>query len=166
MNIFAQRIFLIIIGLAVVGLGIFFWFQDTKIQRRCTEKATATVVDNIEEWKHGDEDEIEKVYYPVIRFETPNGVVEDKYKYGSSSPVKEGTEYTVYYNINDRHEFYIEGETDGIFKTIICFIAAAIAIIPALFFSDNLMKKLNDKYGTKPHIKLPGQEPIYFENKE
>ncbi|MBQ9279741.1 MAG: DUF3592 domain-containing protein [Clostridia bacterium] len=132
----------IIVGAVFLALGIFMLNQSNALKERCTEEASGTVVQMVEEIS-SDPDSTDYTYYPVVEYQAGDQTVSKKSSIGSNpSPYQVGDKVEVLYNPDEVEEFIIVGEDTGkIFQIIFIVIGAVILVVSlgkillAVFFS-------------------------------
>jgi len=123
----------LVLGLVLIGAGIFMYFRSNELVRVCTEKATATVVSMREEFEATTDTEgIRYIYYPVIEYKVNENTVKGELGSGSNPPAYSiGDTIEILYNPGKTEEFIVAGENQSITWIIfgglgIIFIAASI----------------------------------------
>ena len=94
-------------GIAFLAVGIGIGASEKKLQKRCTEKVTAVVIDN--ELKMSDSDNgTSYTYTPVFRYTYNNKEYTKKSNYSSSPAVfEEGEETDLYLDPSDPEKYYV-----------------------------------------------------------
>jgi len=109
-----------ILGVLLIGGGVFSYFRAGELSRVCTEEATATVVNMREELDSTTDGGIRYVYYPIIEYQANGQTISGEISSGSNSPIYSINEtLTVLYNPNKTEEFIVKGENPYIAAFII-----------------------------------------------
>ena len=123
----------LVLGLVLIGAGIFMYFRSNELVRVCTEKATATVVSMREDFEATTDTEGTRyIYYPVIEYKVNENTVKGELGSGSNPPAYSiGDTVEILYNPGKTEEFIVAGENQSITWIIfgglgIIFIAASI----------------------------------------
>ncbi|MBQ7802334.1 DUF3592 domain-containing protein [Candidatus Saccharibacteria bacterium] len=104
-----KKILPVIVGLLLMGAGVFFYFRAGELARNCTEKTTATVV-NMREDIESAEDGIRYIYYPIIEYETAGGMVSGELAASNPPMYSINDKVSILYNPEKTSEFFVEGE--------------------------------------------------------
>ena len=106
----------LIIGIILIGTGIFTYFRTGELVKKCTEKATAMVVNIREEIDpSADTDGVRYLYYPIIEYQAGDKTINKEL--GSSSTTPEysiNSKVEILYNPNNAEEFIVSGENQDI----------------------------------------------------
>ncbi len=112
--------------------GLYYTYKTQK-EKNYSGKTRGKIIDNIMKSERiPDDDRIiyRRYYYALCEYmvgetkcvrETNIGTLQPKYKVGEM--------VTVYYNPNNCHESYIEGDNNSKFKAIVCFVLGIITSI-------------------------------------
>jgi len=104
-----------IIGVILLGAGVFFYFRSGELVKNCTERATATVVDMREDIDTSSSSEMRYLYFPIIEYETTERTVTKEIDSGYNTPVYRINEkIEILYNPNNVEEFIVAGENQNI----------------------------------------------------
>ena len=110
----AKKFIPLVIGIALIGFGVFTYFRTGELVRVCTEKTTATVVDMREDFDASN-DTIRYVYYPIIEYTVNDQLVEQELSSGSNTPAyRIGETLEILYNPNNVKEFLVAGENQNL----------------------------------------------------
>lgn len=104
----------LLIGLILLGGGVFFYFRAGELTKVCTEETTATVVSMREDFSTDvDTDGVRYTYYPVIEYEAAGKTV--KGELGASNPpaYSVNDKVDILYNPNKTSEFIVVGENQN-----------------------------------------------------
>lgn len=112
----------ILVGLILIGAGIFTYFRGNGLAQVCTEKATATIVSMREDFETTTETEgIRYIYYPVIEYQANGSTVKAEIASGSNPPAYSVNDTVeILYNPNKTSEFIVAGENQNIVWIILC----------------------------------------------
>ncbi len=103
-----------ILGVVLIGVGIFSYFRAGELVKVCTEKAVATVVDMREDIDTSS-DEMRYVYYPIVNYEADGRTVEKELGSGSNTPAyRINDKIDILYNPAKVEEFIVAGENQNI----------------------------------------------------
>lgn len=104
----------IILGLILIGVGVFFYFRSGDLAKKCTEKATATVVDMREDFDTTGQ-EVRYMYYPIVEYEVNGQKITKELSSGENTPAYRINEkIDILYNPNNTEEFIVAGENQNI----------------------------------------------------
>lgn len=111
-----KKIIPIILGVVLIGAGVFMYFRANELARVCTEKATATVVNMREDFtSDADTDDIRYIYYPVIEYQANGTTIRSELSSGSNPPAYSVNDtLQILYNPNKTSEFIVAGENQSI----------------------------------------------------
>lgn len=123
----------LLVGIVLIGVGIFTYFRSNELAKVCTEKTTATVVSMREEFEASSDTEGTRyVYYPVVEYQANGSTVKGEIPNASNPPIYSVNDtIEIFYNPNKTSEFIVSGENQSIFWIILCgagvvFIAVSI----------------------------------------
>jgi hypothetical protein len=129
--ILASVVFMVI-TLVFGGIGAGLLISHKAKKERCTVRSIGVVVDNrLQSYYDSDGDHSQHTYRPVFQI----GDVQAEYNIGSGRPKYQiGDEIELYYNPDDKTDFYLEHD-----KTITVFAAVFISIAAIMIFLEMLM---------------------------
>ena len=112
----------LLVGVIMIGVGVFTYFHNNELAKVCTEKVTATVVSMREEFEASSDTEGTRyIYFPVIEYQANGTSVKAEIANGSNPPVYSVNDNVeIFYNPNKPSEFIIAGENQSIFWIILC----------------------------------------------
>ncbi len=112
----------LLIGVVLIGVGIFTYFRNNELAKVCTEKTTATVVSMREDYEFATDSEGARyVYYPVIEYQAGGSTVRGEITNGSNPPIYSVNDtIEIFYNPNKTSEFIVVGENQSIFWIVLC----------------------------------------------
>lgn len=123
----------LVLGLVLIGAGIFMYFRSSELVRVCTEKATATVVNMREDFTSDtDTDGMQYIYYPVIEYQANGATIRNELGSGSNPPAYSINDTVeILYNPAKTDEFIVAGDNQNIVWVVlgslgIVFIAASV----------------------------------------
>ena len=103
-----KRIWPILVGLLAIGFGIYMLVDGYKLFARCTEEATATIVQLDQEDQYDEDLGFKQYYYPVIEYTVNGEVYSGKSSSGfDADKYKVGQQIKIFYNPNSKDEFII-----------------------------------------------------------
>ena len=125
----------LLVGVILIGAGIFMYFRAAGLEKACTEETTATVV-SMREDIDTSVDEIRYIYYPVVSYEANNKTIEKQLSSGSNNPeYRIGDTLQILYNPENIEEFIVKGENQNIIWIIlvslggVCIVAGIYVIV-------------------------------------
>ena len=124
----AMSIFLLV-GLIFGGIGFGIKYADNKKKETCTEQTTGTVIDYATSPSSDN-----TTYAPIVSYDV-DGYTYTVHNntYSNPCPYKIGESVTIYYNPNNPHTFYIEGEKTALILAYVFMgiggVFAAISVI-------------------------------------
>lgn len=126
----------LLIGVALIGAGIFTYFRNNELARVCTEKTTATVVGMREEFEaSADTEGTRYVYYPVVEYQANGSTVKGEIPNPSNPPLYSvNDKIDIFYNPNKTSEFMVAGENQSIFWIILTGLGAVFVIAGIFLF--------------------------------
>ena len=106
----------LVIGVILIGAGIFMYFRTGELARVCTEGATATVVNMREDFTTDtDAEGARYIYYPVIEYSANGQTVKGELSSGSNPPAYSVNDtIEILYNPDKIEEFIVVGENQNI----------------------------------------------------
>lgn len=111
--------FIILIGVAVILIGAWFYSSRQKLKQVCTQQTTGEVIRMVRvEETHTEKDEDGYVkksksvnYYPVVRYQAANSIQEQQSSTGTSRPrYTEGQTINIMYDPANEARYYIVGD--------------------------------------------------------
>lgn len=103
-----------IIGVVLIGVGVYSYFRAGELTRACTEKAVATVVDMREDIDTSSEG-MRYMYYPIVNYEANGQTVEKELGSGSNTPAYHiNDKIDILYNPSKVDEFIVAGENQNV----------------------------------------------------
>ncbi|MBR0059938.1 MAG: DUF3592 domain-containing protein [Selenomonadaceae bacterium] len=103
-----------ILGVVLIGVGVFSYFRAGELVKVCTEKAVATVVDMREDIDTSS-DEMRYMYYPIVSYEADGRTIEKELGSGSNTPTyRINDKIDILYNPAKVEEFIVAGENQNI----------------------------------------------------
>ena len=124
-----KRIFIILLGIILVGIGYHLTKQNDTIKDRCTEKTTGRVAEVSEEKKkNGD-----VLYYPIIEY-TVNGMTHKQRTKTSENPLIHSVGQYVEINYNPKNvtEIRIATESNSRVIAIVFIIIGGMLVLIGL----------------------------------
>ena len=104
-----------LVGVLLLGLGVFFYFRAGELIKVCTEKTTATVVSMREDFtSDADTDGMRYVYYPVIEYEAAGATVKGELAASNPPAYSVNDKVEILYNPNKTSEFIVAGENQNL----------------------------------------------------
>ncbi len=130
MNTFKKFIPLIL-GVVLVGAGIFTYFRGNELAKVCTEKTTATVVSMREEFDTSSNTEgMRYIYYPIVEYQVNGNSIRKELGSGSNPPAYSVNDTVeILYNPNKAEEFIVAGENQNIVWIILTGIGAVFTCV-------------------------------------
>lgn len=124
----------LIIGIILIGVGVFTYFRSNELARVCTERTTATVVSMREDFESStDTDGMRYVYYPIVEYQANGTTIKGELSSGSNPPAYSVNDTVeILYNPNKTSEFIVAGENQNI--TWIIFSGLGVIFIGASIF--------------------------------
>ena len=124
-----KRFMGILIGIIVIGVGIFTFISGKNLEKRCTATAVGTVVEMHEDIS-SDTHSVTHTYYPVIEYQVGDRTVKKQSSSGSSSPRYNINEKVdILYNPDNVEEYIIKGDTNSNFMGIIFIVVGVVVVI-------------------------------------
>ena len=103
-----------ILGVVLMGVGVYSYFRAGELTKVCTEKAVATVVDMREDIDTSSEG-MRYMYYPIISYEADGRTIEKELGSGSNTPAyRINDKIDILYNPAKVEEFIVAGENQNI----------------------------------------------------
>ena len=99
-----------ILGLLLIGAGVFFYFRASELAKVCTEKAEAKVVNMREDYEITEDNVTRYIYYPVIEYQANGKTVTGELSSSSSPSHSVNDTVDILYNPNKVDEFIVVGE--------------------------------------------------------
>ena len=120
-----------IIGIILIGIGVFLYFKSNELAKNCTAEATATVVDMREDFEtSADTGDFRYIYYPVVSYEVNGRVIEKELGSGSNTPdYRINDKIAILYNPNNVEEFIVANENHNLAWIITSAIGGVFLII-------------------------------------
>lgn len=111
-----KKILPALLGIILIGAGVFFYFRAGELTKVCTEKTTATVVSMREDFTSDTSTEgMRYIYYPVIEYQAAGETVKGELPSGGNPPAYSiNDQVIILYNPNKTSEFIVEGENQNI----------------------------------------------------
>lgn len=108
-----------LIGAFIVLIGVLIIYQEINKRLKCKELTKGKIVDFNEKVKiKNGREKISR--YPIFEYLANDMMVRGNFNERSKMhPYKLGDEVDIYYNKNNVEEFYIKGNSDSIFLSII-----------------------------------------------
>lgn len=121
----------LILGIVLVGAGIFTYFRGNELARVCTEKSTATVVNMREEFDTSTNTEgMRYLYYPIIEYQASGATVKGELGSGSNPPAYSiNDKVEILYNPSKTSEFIVAGENQNIVWIILTGLGAIFTCV-------------------------------------
>ena len=135
-----KKVIPLILGVILIGAGIFTFFRSSELVKVCTEKVTATVVNMREDFTSDPDSEggMRYTYYPIIEYQANGNTVKAELSSGSNPPAYSvNDKIDILYNPNKTDEFIVAGENQNIVWIILVSLGAA-SLLASLYF---LIKK-------------------------
>lgn len=126
----------LIIGIVLIGAGIFMYFRTNELARVCTEKATATVVNMREEWTtdNTSDEGSRYIYYPIIEYTANGEKVKAEISSGSNPPAYSINDTVeILYNPNKTSEFIVSGANQALVWIILGGLGIVFTIVGIVF---------------------------------
>ena len=130
-----KRLFVVILGIAIVVLGVYLINKSNNLVKVCTEQTTGKVIEIIEKEDYDSDSGFNYLYYPVIEFSDGETTISYESNEGSNpSHYSVNDEVEVHYNPNNLEEHYVKGET-GMNKGIgiFCIVLGIIFSLGGIF---------------------------------
>ena len=132
-----KKIVAILLGILIIGVGIFLFINAKGLSKRCTVETTATVVDVKVEENLEEEDGVTRTvytYYPVLEYKVGDTTVSKQSTNGASTPqYKINDTIDILYNPDKVEEYVIKGDTSsnivGIIFIVVGVVVTLIGII-------------------------------------
>lgn len=129
-----RKLFVILFGVVFVGIGIFLMLKGNDMAKRCTAKATGTVVEVIEEEENNTDDAgYTYMYFPVIEYKAEEQTISQKYSTGDGNQdkYKVGDKVDVLYDPNKPEDYLIKGDekTSNIMGIVFIVMGAVVAVV-------------------------------------
>ena len=134
-----KKLLVILFGILAIGVGIFLIVSGNNMAKRCTAKASGTVIQIIEEKEENREaqesgatvyDTYIYTYFPVIEYNAGDKTIGQKYSIGSGNKdkYKVGDKVDVLYDPNKPEDYLIKGDekSSNLFGGI--FVAAGVVV--------------------------------------
>ena len=103
-----------ILGVVLMGVGVYSYFRAGELVKVCTEKAVATVVDMREDIDTSSEG-MRYMYYPIVSYEADGRTIEKELGGGSNTPAyRINDKIDILYNPAKVEEFIVAGENQNI----------------------------------------------------
>lgn len=126
----------LILGVILIGAGVFFYFKNADLTKKCTEKTIATVVDMDEEIDTSSANtEMRYMYYPIVQYKVSERVIENRLDTGANVPeYRINDKVEIMYNPNNVEEFIVAGANLNIVWIIlvglgVTFVLAGIVVV-------------------------------------
>ena len=133
-----QKVLPIIVGIILIGVGVFFYVSHENLIKKCTVEAEAVVVDMKEELDT-DSTSSMYIYYPIIEYTANDKNMKVTMKDGSSNPkYSVGDKLTILYNPDKENEYVIKGESS---ISIISIVFAGMGLLVTIAGIAALVKK-------------------------
>ena len=128
-------VILLIAGIIFIIAGTFVMIQGNSLKKRCTEQATATVVDVIRVSDYSTtESTYTYTYYPVIEYQVGDRTISQQSSSGQNPPkYKVGEQVEILYNPNNVEEFIIKGDFIPQYLGIGFIVLGTIAVAAGFF---------------------------------
>ncbi len=105
------------IGVIVAGIGVFVWLRHRSFMRHA-EVSKGEVVEYAEEVRRSSNRTM-RYYFPIVRFNTPDGLLEERSKVGTSwRSHKIGLPVDVYYLRDNPARFKLKSTTSILLSVI------------------------------------------------
>ena len=123
-----QKFMPLLVGIIFLGVGVFLYFNNQNLIKRCTEEVSATIVD-IKEELSTDSDGSTYLYYPIYEYKVGEDVKRVKSSKSSSISTNSiGDKVTILYNPNKTTEFIVKGEkSSSIFSIVFMVLGVLIS---------------------------------------
>lgn len=130
-----KKILVILVGIVIVGVGIFSLVSAKGLSKRCTVEAVGTVTEiKVEESFEEDHDGVTRTsytYYPVIEYNAGDQIVSKQSNNGSGSPnYKVNDKIDILYNPDNVEEYIIKGDKSS---NIVGIVFVAVGVVVAIF---------------------------------
>ncbi len=128
-----KRLLVLISGILLIAVGIFLIIHGNGMKKRCTEPATAVVVQNVEETEFDDDNNLRYLYYPMFEFRAGDETVTVKGKNGQNpAEYQLQDKVELLYNPADPQEFLVKGEAGsalfGIIFIVVGVVVSAVGV--------------------------------------
>lgn len=126
------QVLFLLVGISLIGLGLYFLLNKSTLEKNCTEKATATVVEIIEEQKINPDNESDTgstELYPLIEYIANDSIVQEKLPDDvDRSKYDLEDEIEILYNPKNVSEFYIKKNNHSMYYGIISIVLGVVFI--------------------------------------
>lgn len=104
-----------IIGVILIGVGVFMYFRAGQLTKVCTEGTTATVVSMREDMTSDADSGMRYLYYPIIEYVVGDRTMTKELGSGSNPPAYSiNDKVEILYNPSNVEEFIVKGENQNI----------------------------------------------------
>ena len=129
-----QKIIIFVVAIVFIVVGIFGIIEANRLNSVCTEKATGTVVDIIEEMTTDSDGLPDYTYYPVIEYQAESQTISEQSNVGGSyGKYTIGDSVEILYNPNNTSEYIIAGNSTSMIVSIVLTIAGAGLLIYGIY---------------------------------
>ena len=126
-----KRLILVIVGIAIISLGIFFIIRGNSLAKVCTAETTGTVVGILSEEETDSEGFTSIMYTPQIEYSVDEQLYTAKGNGSSNaSDYKVGEQVQIMYNPNNAEEYIIKGDnSSNIIGTILIVFGVIVLLV-------------------------------------